>query len=423
MTAHPTARPDPQILDALLPHLAWLDDQRIPMVETLRTWAEINSGSDNLAGLEHMATRLRDAFADLGASSERIALPPSAQVTEDGQVGARPHGALLRFTKRPEAPHKILLCIHYDTVFGDDDPFQHCRQLDDDTLNGPGVADAKGGILVILNALLALERSPFRHAVGWEVLLNPDEEIGSPASAPFLAERAADADLGLLYEPALADGTLAGARKGSGNFTVVVRGRAAHAGRDFAQGRNAITALAGFVADLDRLNGQRDGVTLNPGRITGGGPVNIVPDFARLDFNIRLPDADAQRWVEGQLSTLIAALDAQDGIDARLHGGFTRPPKPLSGKTALLFDWAATLGAAIGQPLRWRATGGCCDGNNFAAAGLPNIDTLGVRGGAIHSADEFILLPSLVERAKLSALLLMAIGAGAMPAGLIGPAR
>ncbi|HEV7371725.1 hydrolase [Arenibaculum sp.] len=394
------------------PYLDWLDGEAGGMAALVEAWAEIGSGTANIAGLERMADELTCAFAPLGGAAERVPLPPVSVIGADGEPREVRHGDLLRFTRRQEAPRQVLLAIHYDTVYGIDHPFQHCRRLDPDTLNGPGVADAKGGIVVMLYALAALERSPFAGGLGWRVVLNPDEETGSLASAPVLATAARGAEFGMLFEPALEDGTMAGARKGSGNFTLVVRGRAAHAGRDFERGRNALTALAAAVGEIDALNGRRPGVTFNPGRIEGGGPVNVVPDLALLRFNVRVAEPADASWAAAELEAVTGRLRNRDGIRAELHGGFNRPPKPRDGATRRLMEWVGRLGADLGIPVGWRDTGGCCDGNNLAAAGLPNVDTLGARGGSIHSADEFVRLDSLAERAKLSALMLMRAGAG-----------
>lgn len=394
------------------PYLDWLDGEAGGMAALVEAWAEISSGTANIAGLERMADELTCAFAPLGGAAERVPLPPATVIGADGEPREVRHGDLLRFTRRPEAPRQVLLAIHYDTVYGVDHPFRHCRRLDPETLNGPGVADAKGGIVVMLYALAALERSPFAGGLGWRVVLNPDEETGSLASAPVMAAAARGAEFGMLFEPALEDGTMAGARKGSGNFTLVVRGCAAHAGRDFERGRNALTALAAAVGEIDALNGRRSGATFNPGRIEGGGPVNVVPDLALLRFNVRVAEPADADWAAAALEAVTGRLRTRDGIRAELHGGFNRPPKPRDAATLRLMEWVGRLGADLGIPIGWRDTGGCCDGNNLAAAGLANVDTLGARGGSIHSADEFVRLDSLAERAKLSALMLMRAGAG-----------
>lgn len=395
------------------PYLDWIDSRRDALIERLIAWARINSGSRNLAGLETMGQAARDAFAPLGGQIETLQLEPMTVVDERGELRQEPLGRAVRITRRrPQARLRVFLGGHLDTVFAADHPFQDIAWRDENTLNGPGVADLKGGLLVMLTALQALERSPWAARLGWEVLFNPDEEIGSPGSAVLLAEAARRNDLGLVYEPALADGTLAGERKGSGNYTAVVRGRAAHAGREHHLGRNAVVALAEFIVAVNGLNGRWPGVTVNPARLQGGGPPNIVPDLAQVRFNVRVATLDEQHRVEDSLAALVADYNRRQGLSLTLHGGFGRPPKPLSETNQALFGLLADCGRTLGIPVAWTATGGCCDGNNLAAAGLPNIDTLGVRGGKIHSADEFVLVDSLVERARLSALLLLQLATG-----------
>ncbi|PQA85499.1 acetylornithine deacetylase [Marinicaulis flavus] len=395
--------------------LAFLDDRRGPMTETLRAWCAINSGSANLAGLKRMHAALCEGFAGLGAEIETVPSRPHQIVTEDGEVVEQPVGDMLRLVKRPQAPVRVLLTGHMDTVFGEDHPFQSERFLDDDTLNAPGAADMKGGLLVMLNALMAIENSPLAERVGYEVLINADEEIGSIGSAHMLTEAAKRAQFACVYEPALADGTLAGARKGSGNFSAVIRGKSAHAGREHHLGRNALVAAADFIAGIDKLSGQREGLTVNVARLDGGGPNNVVPDLAVARFNVRLEQPADSDWLLEQANALIAEIDAREGYSAKLEGGFTRPPKPMTAQLEAFFLALRATGEELGINIDWVPTGGCCDGNNIAAAGIPVIDTLGVRGANIHSAQEIAKLDSLVERAKLSALLLLKIAAGDLP--------
>ncbi|PZO49410.1 MAG: hypothetical protein DCF16_14750, partial [Alphaproteobacteria bacterium] len=218
--------------------------------------------------------------------------------------------------------------------------------------------------------------------------------------------------LGLTFEPALADGALVDARKGSANYSLVLRGRAAHAGRAFADGRSAILAAADAALALAALNDKREGVTFNVGSIDGGSAVNVVPDRAVLRFNARAPDAEATAWAEAEVARIAAAANARDGIVAHLHGGFTRPPKPINDQQRTMAAWTHRAGAALGLDLKFQASGGVCEGNNLAAAGCPNIDTLGPCGGALHSDQEFALIPSFTERAKLSFLMLAGVERG-----------
>ena len=381
-------------------------------------WCAIPSGSRNLAGLESQRAVLEDVLRDMPGEVDSIPLADSHDVAADGELKAQRHTPALRLTVRPEAAVQVILTGHYDTVYPAESGFIRVASRADGALNGPGIADMKGGISVMLAALRAMEAHPAKANIGYRVLLSPDEEIGSLASGPLLAALAGQGHVGLTYEPAMAGGALAAERKGSGNFHVVVRGRAAHAGREFDKGRNAIAAAADLAVRLVAANGQRDGVTLNVARIDGGGPLNVVPDRAVLRFNIRLPDAAAADWALAFVKQAVAAT-AADGIEAQLHGGFTRPAKPFNAAQQALFGAVKEAGALLGQDITWAPSGGVCEGNNLFAAGLPNVDTLGVRGGDIHSEAEYAWPDSFVERAQLSALILAKLATGEIPAAKI----
>ena len=185
----------------------------------------------------------------------------------------------------------------------------------------------------------------------------------------------------------------------------MVRGRSAHAGRNPEDGRNAIVAAAALAVRLSDARGPR--LAVNPARIDGGGPNNVVPDLAVLRINFRPKDqaeiTRAQAAIDAAVRDIAAAHDVQ--ID--VHGSFNRPPKPIDAGAARLFDLVQGVGADLDLSIAWRDTGGVCDGNNIAAAGTPVIDTMGVRGGAIHSADEYLIVDSLAERAALSAVTIL----------------
>jgi glutamate carboxypeptidase len=388
-------------------HLDWIAAQQSSMVTLVESWANINSGSYNLEGLRSMRAAIAAAFLPLGGVAEVVPLKPITQINARGEAVEVPMAEALTIRKRPEAKTQVLLVAHMDTVYGVDHAFQRCVMREGNVMNGPGVADLKGGIVVMLHALRALEASPFAQHIGWQVLFNPDEEIGSISSDPILKAAAKGKQVGLIYEPALADGTLAGARKGSGNFTIVVRGRAAHAGRNPEDGRNAIVALAEITSAIFALNGMREGVTLNPGKIEGGGALNVVPDLAILRFNIRTKESADEAWVMGEIEKILHETNLKDGLNGTLHGHFTRQPKPMAPEIQAVFDLVLECGRELGLTIGVKPSGGCCDGNNLWKYGLPNVDTLGVRGANIHSAEEIIYLDSLTERAQLSALVLM----------------
>ncbi len=378
-------------------------------------WANVNSGSRHAAGLSAVLALLETTARALPATVERIPTQGSTTVADDGSVREEAHADALKITCRPDAPLQVVLTGHYDTVFPETSDFQTVVSRADGALNGPGIADMKGGISVLLAALEAFETHPDRERVGWTVLLSPDEEIGSPASAPLLAGLGARGHVGMTYEPALSDGTLAGERKGSGNYHLIITGKAAHAGRAFHEGANAVAGAAIIAARLHALNGQRDGVTVNVAKISGGGPLNVVADNAVVRFNVRVPDAQSSAWISETVRQ-IAAEPPFPGLTLDLHGGMTRAPKPMDASQTALFEAVKEAGALLGQTIAWKPSGSVCEGNNLHAAGLPNIDTLGVLGGDIHSDQEFAWPASFVERAQLSALILCKIASGEIDA-------
>ncbi|MCI4589145.1 hydrolase [Sphingobium sp. BYY-5] len=386
----------------LLDHVA-----AAPMLGQVQDWAAINSGSRNLDGLAQMADRLADAFAVLPGDIRLVEAVPVESVAPDGQVQTITHGRHLHLSVRPQAPIRLLLTGHMDTVFPVDHPFQQQNWLEPGILNGPGVADMKGGIAVMLAALTALETSDAIATLGYDVVVNSDEEVGSPSSAALLRQAAQGKIAAFTYEPALPDGTLAGARAGSGNFSIIVTGRSAHAGRNPDEGRNALLAAADLALRLKAGSGT--GFSCNPAKIDGGGPNNVVPDHAVLRVNFRPKTPQDELIARALIDTAMAAVAREHDVSLHLHGGFGRPSKPMDEKAKRLFGLVKQCGADLGLSIGWRDTGGVCDGNNIAACGVPVVDTMGVRGGSIHSDAEFLLTDSLAERARLSALTLWRI--------------
>ena len=377
-----------------------------PMLAQVEAWAAINSGSRNLDGLKRIAGELANAFSALPGQIELIDPDPVEAIGPNGKRVAVPHGQNIRLTVRPSAPLQLLLTGHMDTVFDATHAFQSTHWLEPGVLGGPGVADMKGGIAVMLAALMAIEDSPLARRIGYEVVLNADEEVGSLGSADLIAGAAQGKRAALTYEPsALPDGTFAGARPGSGNFSFTVTGKSAHAGRNPHDGRNALVAAADLALRLKA--GMRDGLSVNPARIDGGGPNNVVPDLAVLRVNLRPRSLADQIAAQKLIDSSVAMVTAGHDVHIHAHGHFARPPKPMTSALEALFGVVARAGADLGQPVAWKSTGGVCDGNNIAACGVPVIDTMGVRGGGIHSMEEYLIVESLAERAALSALTIL----------------
>jgi glutamate carboxypeptidase len=381
------------------------------MLAQVQAWGAINTGTGNLAGLAQQAGLLANAFSVLPGEVEMVDAVPVTAVNAAGEEFEKPHGQHMVLRVRPDAARRLLFTGHMDTVFPVDHPFQNQQWLDDHTLNGPGLADMKGGIAVMLHALLAMETQASAAKIGYDVLINADEETGSLSSRGLIEQLAAGKYAALTYEPsALPDGTLAHSRGGTGNYSAIVKGKSAHAGRNPQDGRNAIVAAAALAVGLKGL--ETPECSVNPAKIEGGAANNVVPDNAVLRFNIRPKELAAGDIFEAGLQALMGDIRQAHEVSIDLHGGVTRPPKPVDRQAQKLFDLVRDCGAMLGQEIGWQSTGGVCDGNNIAACGVPVVDTMGVRGGAIHSPQEFMIVPSLKERAALSALVLSRLASG-----------
>ncbi|WP_417618852.1 hydrolase [Parasphingorhabdus sp.] len=379
----------------------------LPLLPRTVEWAKTNSGTTNLDGLKTVAGMLADSFSILPGKTDLVDPEPVEAVRADGTIDRIQRGQHLVVSVRPQAPVRILLTGHMDTVFPADHAFQQIVELERGVLNGPGLADMKGGISVMLGALQLLEQSEVASRIGYDVMVNSDEEVGSGSSASLIERLARGKTAALTYEPALPDGTLASERGGSGNFSIIFTGKSAHAGRNPDEGRNALIAAADMALQLKALH--REGLSVNPAKIDGGGPNNAVPDHAVLRVNFRPKSLADQKVAQSALDQLVREIARTHDLGVHCHGSFGRPPKPIDPQAQKLFGLVKQCGAELGLDINWRGTGGVCDGNNIAACGIPVVDTMGVRGGAIHSSDEYLITESLVERTQLSALTIMRI--------------
>lgn len=367
---------------------------------TLKQWVEANSGSANPAGLSRMADLLTDALAGLPGELERIELPPVA--SDDGPP-LQP-GPALRLRFRPDAPIQVLFSGHMDTVYGPDSPFQRLEILPDGNWRGPGVSDMKGGLLVMIESLRRFLREDRSGRIGGELLITGDEETGSQASAPLLADAAARNHFGLVFEPAQGGSNLVSRRKGGGAFRLRAYGRAAHSGRDFAAGRNAVLAVAEAATVLHAINQFEPGIILNVARVRGGDALNVVPDYAQLDFHVRVDEPAQIPRVQAYLAAVVRHLQSlHPEIRAELSGGISRAPRIETSACQRLFGMWQTAEAASGQtPSGKQASGGASDGNLLAQYGLPHLDGIGVHGGNIHSDSEFVIPASIPRQIQVT---------------------
>ena len=385
----------------------WLKKQSNEMASELETLCNMNSSSDNLDGLLSVADWLTQYFKPLGIPCERIELPTYPVIDDLGNETINATGPALRWDlggagKGIPKEKNVLLTIHYDTVYGLQDPFQKCTHLEGGRMRGPGVIDAKGGIVVMRYAAIAAGKFLDMSRLRLTVVLTPDEEIGSPSTITLWNKIAHEFGGALLFEPSMADGSLVSSRKGTGTFTIVVHGKAAHAGRNFNAGRNAVVHASRMVADLHELNGQRPNVTVNVGRIRGGHAVNVVPDLAVTRVNVRVSSMDDQRWIESEVQRLVDTYNVPDqGYSVSVQGSIHAPPKIQDEGTTELMHRVERSALKLGETIRWKESGGASDGNKLQGLNLPNVDTLGPDGDGLHSDQEWVSLASLPRKASL----------------------
>lgn len=392
------------------------------LLEDLRRHVGLPTGPGDANALDDSRGLLTARLVALGARLTLIPGDPAPDwLTSTAAAGpaatARippPTGLCSRVTSRPGRT-RVLLSGHLDTVHAVTSSFRALTVASDGrTATGPGCVDMKGGLVIAVQALEALEECGADCA--WSFILNSDEETGSYHSDGALRAAAKDHDFGIALEPAMEDGGLVVERPGSGQFMLEVRGRSAHVGRDFKRGVSAVTALAERLVAVGRMADPDRGLIVNVGPLQGGVAANVVPDLARAWGNVRFPNDSVAAEIETRLRSLTSRGVPEDSIargeaHASLSTSFNRPPKPATEGTLALAAIARTAAEDLGQKLPFGKTGGVCDGNNLQAAGLPTIDTLGVRGGGLHTPTEWIELASLVERCQLLAIVMLRLGA------------
>ncbi|MBN4066924.1 hydrolase [Simkania negevensis] len=387
--------------------LHWIDDQQEAMLQTLIDWAEINTGSHNTKGIIQFGKHISSAFAELDATISSIPLPPHRNINDQGNEEEFETAPAYIIQGAQGRRKSLLLSGHLDTVYPEQSLFQKTKKKGNNILQGPGVADMKGGLVVMLYTLKALKISKIQESLSWTVVLNPDEEIGSPSSASLLEEEARNHDIGLVFEPTLPNGTFISERGGSKNFAIIAKGKKAHVGREFHLGKNAITALCRVLYELDcyRQTLPQD-TTVNIGKVIGGEALNIVPDFALARFNVRYKADEILHDLEAKVSTMIRSTSEKTGVNFEFHPLSHRSPKPYDSGTAEMFEHLRRSAKTLEKEIATTSSNGVTDGNVLSGAGLSNIDTMGVVGGNLHTHDEYMLINSLSEKTKQAVLFL-----------------
>jgi glutamate carboxypeptidase len=386
---------------------ARLAARREAMERDLAEWVAIPTCSGHEAGLSRFRGIMRARLAALGAEIGEITGDPRPSwLVQPGQASDAVPPVALRAAARTGSGRRVLITGHLDTVHDPNGAFQRLTRAGR-RAEGPGAIDMKGGLVCMLHAIEVLAEMGVQ--VAWTVLLNSDEETGSLHSQRAIrAEARACAragGVGFAMEPALPDGSLVLERLGSATFRLECEGRAAHAGRDFAQGVSAVNALAARIIDAARLVDLDAGTVVNIGPLEGGKATNIVADRARAWGNARFRDAAREEMVKRGLLALATAPDAPLPR-TRLEYESNRPAKPETAEVRVLADEVRAIGEALGQSVGFGRSGGVSDGNLMQAEGLPTIDTMGPVGGNLHRTDEYIELDSLAPRAAMLAIVL-----------------
>lgn len=369
----------------------------------LERLVNLDCGSHTPAGVNEVAGWTAAFLERLGATVTRHPDP-------DGRLGDTVEAV---FDGEPGGPRAILLG-HTDTVFPEGTAAERPFAIRDGIARGPGVTDMKSGLLTLLYGLEAAiaataeagGRLPFERLT---VIANPDEEIGSPSSTPHVERVARACDVAFSLECARANGDIVSSRKGTGDYVLTVRGRAAHAGVEPEKGRSAILAAAHLVIALHGLTGRWPGVTCNVGVVEGGIRPNVVAERTVLEVDLRAVDRAAMEAADAAIRALAATPAVPDvTVDVELrHRHWPMEKLERSGR---LVELTQGLAAGLWFEVRDAATGGASDANTTAGLGVPSLDGLGPVGGMDHSPEEWLDVASIVPRTTLFAALLLATG-------------
>ncbi|NMH96849.1 M20 family metallopeptidase [Pseudonocardia sp. K10HN5] len=364
-----------------------LDGHRDEMVADLVAYAEHETPSDDrallAAGLAHVE----------GWVADRLGTPASRT-----RHGSAEHGDVLVLQLDGAGERPLTLLAHYDTVWSAGTLADWPVRIDGDRLTGPGVFDMKAGLVQAVWAVRALRAAGLPHPP-LRLLLNGDEEIGSPFSRPLIEKACADAAAVLVFEAA-ADGAVKTARKGVGLWDVRVRGVESHAGLDPAAGASAIDELARVVRTLHDATDPDAGTNVNVGVVRGGTRSNVVAGAAEAGVDVRVRTTAEQ----ARIDALMAGLRAHDPrAEVTPIGGWNRPVMERSPAIAAVYALARAAAAQIGVDLAETAVGGASDGNFAAALGRPVLDGLGAVGAGAHARHEHVSIDGMVERAAVAA--------------------
>ncbi|MGM0900912.1 MAG: M20 family metallopeptidase [Bacillota bacterium] len=367
----------------------FINQKKAEMLELIEQLVNIDSGSFDKKGVDRIGAILTPKFEELGFVVE---------VNEEEEYG---NNLVIRHKNAKEP--KIILLAHMDTVFPEGTVAERPFRIEGNRAYGPGVVDMKSSLVELLFAIKALDHSGSNSGENIEIILNGDEEIGSPSSRALIEERAVGKEYALVMEPARKDGSLVMARRGGGRYTLLVEGKAAHSGIEPEKGRSAIEELAYKIIQLHDLTDHEKGMSVNVGLIEGGTAVNTVSDSAVAHVDVRISEMEQGEFLEGKMKEICATTDVP-GTNVVLEGEIGRPPMEHNEQTKSLFHIIKDVGEEIGVKISGTATGGGGDASFTAANGVATVDGLGPVGGNAHSDKEYLEIDTLPERTLLLAM-------------------
>ncbi|MFS4438008.1 M20 family metallopeptidase [Paracoccaceae bacterium GXU_MW_L88] len=389
--------------------IAWVDENRDAILDELKTHVDMNTGTDNVEGIDAYREVLQGDLQELGFETETRPAPSVEILTCEG--GEMAFADSLIGTIRGESGNRIFLNGHMDTVFSADDEFQTLEITEDGVLKGPGVGDMKGGIVVMLNAMRAVAAQDMLQNGHVTVVFNSDEEIGSLGSRALIEEQAGEHDVGLIFESGAND-TMTRSRKGLGQARLKITGRESHAGANHQDGVSANLELAHKVIAIEELTDYEKASTVNTGTMSGGEKRNTVPGCAEAYIDMRyMTQADGE-----ELKSQIESIASETVVQNEAHPDFPqveswvvlhRPAKEQNDAVDEMLATVMGLSQAIGAPVTGtNVSGGGTDGSIAQSVGLPTLDSLGPDSSGIHSSREESTADSLIARTKLAAILL-----------------
>jgi glutamate carboxypeptidase len=389
--------------------LAWVDLHHDTILRELKTHVEINTGTANIAGLNQYRDLLDRDLQALGFETQTYSSADLEVLTcQGGRVEIADH---LVARRQGESANRVLMNGHMDTVFSKYDEFQTLKIEDTGVLRGPGVADMKGGVVVMLNALRALDSLQLLDNTNLTVLFNSDEEIGSLGSRSLIEDLSKQHDVGLVFEGTY-DNLATRARKGLGQARIRVTGRESHAGGAHQDGVSASLELAHKIIEIESLTDYKRKVTVNTGVMGGGEKRNTVPGCADAYIDMRFPSLEDGQQLQQNIENIAASSATSsskypDLPKVESWSVLHRPVKPENAKVDEIISEAIALSELIGEPIMGtRYSGGGTDGSIAQAVGLPTFDSLGLDGNGAHSSREESTVQSLMARTKLAAVLL-----------------